>query len=815
MPTGPRSRRRRLAAVLGVTAVSALGAGPALTGVAHAAPAPDPQTTNIPNLGWLGEQLRLVKCSPDIQTAGTINSETISGGLRFTIRNEDKVQTADLLVESWTGSGRDPGLESGTVDFFTGTGDHRGEGCVKADYASLEPGLARIKLVVTDQSEGRDQQNAIVLKHQFLAGWMTMDPASIHEVSATDPTGTPWLGDPAGDGLFNAGANNGRVQVGVTGQLPVKGGQTLTLPRDWATMADLYATDDDPDTTHAQEMARWDIHDDLTKAEGHVSGYCADQVVPGTKIDAVDNCNGQTSQYAAVGEFSRVFGDSIPAVGPFDPERASHTLLSDGKLDAGDAPMPAAEVDVAIAPNTPGGIDGVGSLEPANKLAVYSRNGTGQPDAAHPNNQHNLYAPFYQQWIPATDAPPSESSGVDGPAKGNDFQGFLVDGLYDNWDIAHVFGAAVPASTTCLRRSDVAPSNRYRKTPAGAQSVAVYTDEHGEAQVEYNPGGSGGNGFFFDSLPNVSRNANGSCDLQKVTTLGTSDIRALAKYPYQPVDANDPAASAPLHKVVRNLFSKTLSVFPKNNDPTDTNDANVRIVIAHAQDIDGRGFDDEEVCFSRSSEGESLEAFSAANTGGIFTKPNGEKVSLQHTYVVQDHSGVDRLCVRTNEFGNAAIEVLNSKQQMVDLMAEFKAEGIFRTVDIDFAGNVPVDNVPPSTGTGGTGNPGTTVTVKHPPLAGNGVSAPKTGKGSTSTKRRKVRTTVTYARIIRTRSGRRYVKVYVLGTAKHAKLRVSLYNRRHHRMKRVTTTVKTNRYVRLSHAKVARTVRSASVRIVH
>ena len=100
---------------------------------------------------------------------------------------------------------------------------------------------------------------------------------------------------------------------------------------------------------------RWDIHDDLTQdraarrsASSAWQGPCRT-----VTVDAVDNCRGprDVAGYDAdFGPFSRVFGDRVngaegQGAGPFDPLRPQ-TLLSDGKLDAGDAPMPAARVDV-------------------------------------------------------------------------------------------------------------------------------------------------------------------------------------------------------------------------------------------------------------------------------------------------------------------------------------------------------------------------------------------------------------------------------------------------------------------------------------
>src|SRR5205085_4908625 len=81
------------------------------------------------------------------------------------------------------------------------------------------------------------------------------------------------------------------------------------------------------------------------------------------------------------------------------------------------------------------------------------------------------------------------------------------------------------------------------------------------------------------------------------------------RYPYKPVDY--PAMkSNTVHKDVKSLWSKTLTVYPKGNGP---GDSNARIVVAHAQDIDGSPFVDERVCFS--SDAESLTWFDGTIAG--------------------------------------------------------------------------------------------------------------------------------------------------------------------------------------------------------
>ena len=80
------------------------------------------------------------------------------------------------------------------------------------------------------------------------------------------------------------------------------------------------------------------------------------------------------------------------------------------------------------------------------------------------------------------------------------------------------------------------------------------------------------------------RNANGGCDLEDVDVLGTSSITATARYPYKGVsDTDKPSDSA--DQGGASLFTKYLGVFPKG--PGDAN-SNARIVVAHAQDVDGR-----------------------------------------------------------------------------------------------------------------------------------------------------------------------------------------------------------------------------------
>jgi hypothetical protein len=722
--------------------------------------APNMLTTNVPYVAWRGEQIRAVKCD---------------GSLRDGDGNLRSSANVDVLVETWSGPGRDPQLEQGTVDTLFWSSDH--QPCVRFDMVSSDAGLARVKLVVSDR------YNVPIVKHQFLMIWLSLGGVAIDEVGANDPTGDQpagsdaEVGDPAGDGNFLAGDPFGRVQVKVTGRFPhslAPGGEFL-LPRDWPGIASIFANDNDP--YNGDDTARWDIHDDLDEGRDHVRthhGFC-DHANSWTNDD-VDNC--ETPWFAnELGPFSNVFGLGVQAGGPFDPLRPA-TLLSngpteDGQVDYADAPMPATRVDIEIAPNSgrDGDISGVGQLLKSDKADVYSRDGNGTV------RDHNLYAPYYQQWIPATaavDAGIPEASGIDGPQKGNNFEGFLVSGLYDNW-ATFPLRWATDGPTECNKYVDFrysildgrGPWDVPRHNPAGPQKVAVYTDEHGEAQVRYDPYAGG---FYYDNLP-VVRNDNRGCDLQDVDVLGTSDIKATAKYPYQPVDDSS-RVSATLRKTVHNEFDKSLSYYPKGSGSAN----NVaRIVVVHANDVNGEPFKNETVCFYIDDEADGYRGF-VGETGTA-----GNRFLVEGT--VADVP-IGDVCRRLDKNGNAAIEVFNSSPEKINVIAEFLDEGLLRDIDVDFTapasqgGSVPVTGNDDNTTHGGgqclNGHPGNcpgSGPPSHQQLVAT-VGAQQAAKLKHSLKpSKKSKRRIAVARVSQ-KNGRRVLVVRVNSPRKSEKIRV-------------------------------------------
>jgi len=542
--------------------------------------------------------------------------------------------------------------------------------------------------------------------------------------------------------------NNGLVDVKVTGSFPVedappsttnanyfasvtKGTGSITLPNSWVALANLMATSstqNTADNTQPTGGSLWDIHGGPTNPLGHAGdgpnsflhphvGICGWDGTSAAQFDlttdAVDDCvsdgHGDGNAFA----FSRVFGDVTAlggTVGPYDALAPNSTLLSDGRLNSDDAPMPALPVTLSIAGNSgnPGDISGIGGLYGVAKYLVYSHDfdntdaspaGAGHPTALTTTGLANLYNPFYQSYIPSTLRPIQEASGVTGVyqggaagTSGTDFPGFSL-GYTDPYTYWKAFNSATvdTGGNNGCYRSDISgnggPIGDYQK-PDYPTSVTVYTDERGEAYVDYNPGtGFYDNGFTPDQ--------NGACDLQSLygKAIGTSTISATTAYPYEAVPYFPPAGANTLTKTVDSEWSKTLTAYPKNNLSGGTGGANISIVVAHAQDVNGQGFSDELVCFSNN----------AGASMNIDTEPS---VSTGTTTIDLDGSAPATapvgtsgyVCGTTNTDGNVAVEVAQSNSPSVDVLGWFTDEHIFRDVEIPALGQTdPVSSTTPPT----------------------------------------------------------------------------------------------------------------------
>ena len=633
----PQVKRKMIAGLVSAVGAAVLALG-TLTAGAVAAPNPGPagdgpQSANIPYVAWVGEHVRLVACDPSINTS------------------EEDGQLVNFQLEDWSGrpeAAELPTADSGSSAFFAPSeGSPQASidaGCVKVDYKSLVPGLARIRAVVTNAA------GSIVFSHQFLVIWMTANKPSLSEL--------PYGGDPSGNGEFvpsplsepESNADQGLVQVKVTGSFPVEKGSALhnllpeenyELPASWPTLADALATSSEELEPEGSNPGLWDIH--------------------GSPEDS----------------------PNTGAFGPFDPQ-APETLLSNGILNADDAPMPAIRVDVHLAANEGGSsLGGVGRISGADKAEIYSDN------------------PYYGAYIPATDRPVPQASGIDGPSPGGDFPAFLNKHPepYTFWTTVHTSGERYAESTGCLQRSEGEGSSYYQ-TPSGSLAETFYTDERGEVLAKYTPG----DGFYLNHIPvfggaegeseagKIVKNADGGCDLKGLykEVIGESSISATVVYPYQSVDYGSQSSEAPVVKKVRSLWEKEFFEFPKGNGKEETN---VRIVVAKAQDIDGRPIVGETVCFHAQQE-TGLYQFSNPTNEDHLEDPNGvlgkgSDVYLGGSYV-RDPSdeGSDHLCATTNSLGLAAIDLVNSTTSSVDLTARYEGEEIVRDHLVDFSTNI-------------------------------------------------------------------------------------------------------------------------------
>jgi len=687
--------RRRFALAVGLAAgivvlATMLAAGGAaaqpITTVNYTGDNTDPQTTNVPYLAWAGEQIRLVKC----YTPGELTGAPAS---------------AQFAVVSWSGdlgpnSSPRPDVETGTQSFVT---DPSGRTCVRGDVVSTHPGLAAIKLVVTDAAG-----NIVAPKHDFLAIWMQISSVALSELPGGGDNGTGHFDFNASNGPNRL--NPGLVGVTVKGQFPWNGA-TWTLPDQWADLANALAVDNDnPSNPGPNEgagpTARWDIHDDNALTEGHpaVTGCTTDVIA--TLIEAVDNCNGG-GPFGDV--FSRFFGIDTTTgarlgdtagsgTGPFDPTDPS-TLLSDGKLDQFDAPMPAAPIYLTLSGD-------VGALNGAPKYELMSRDGTGA------NTPHNLYAPYYAEWIPSTDKA-DWASGIDGPALGNNFPGFQnsQDSPYTFWDAIPEVTRSGPANACHDALGNTVP------TPFGNTEIIVYTDEHGDAVAEFDPTA----GF------NLAVSANNLCPAIAGAANFTATITAEAKYPFQPaaVAANGitvpAAAPASLTKTVATAGLKALSCVPKG-----TNSA---FCVEQVNDIFGNPVAGAPVLFTANSLGNANIQADATAFGTFDTTLQGPATSTNNESAVQ---------LTTGPNGQAGVLITDSlAADCVNLRAEnlgtrFNGNpGISVFTDFNPAAGAACTAGPTGVNVGGT--TGTTTTTTGGSSTTTGGSSTTTGGSTTTT----------------------------------------------------------------------------------
>ena len=313
-------------AVLAFMALS----GPAFAGDEGQSTALDPQTANIPYVGWAGNQIRIAKCLGQQEVRDNLSLSTESTQRLLT---PGLVLRASWTVEDWSGvdeNNAGPAFLNAPNRDTVAYLDDSGRLCFSVHVSSLKPGMAVIKGAARIDLAGETPGFDILGKHQFLVIWLRSQAPVIREVANTDFPSID-LGDPTGNGVFNPLFKNGLVQINAKGTFPlgndfagIDPDNSITLPDDWAFIASKFGVDDYAANggRPGSGSMRWDIHDDNTTASNHAGGNsCLPRA--GT-VDAVDNCfildaTGPTAGDES-GPFSHYFGYSSDfTVGPFDP----------------------------------------------------------------------------------------------------------------------------------------------------------------------------------------------------------------------------------------------------------------------------------------------------------------------------------------------------------------------------------------------------------------------------------------------------------------------------------------------------------------
>ena len=385
----------------------------------------------------------------------------------------------------------------------------------------------------------------------------------------------------------------------------------------------------------------------------------------------------------------------------------------------------------------------------------------------------------------------------------NNFPGYQNSGRYDYYDLVGEWTEdPTRGDRTVICRDEL---GNARPNISGADHVAVYTDEHGEAFVSYNPN----TGFRFTA------DSNGRCPLTP-GTLGTASITAEALYPDQPVLWDQASkVSNTIVKTVNSLASKTLSCVPKG--------PNEMFCVETIRDIQGLPVVGARVEFSRTPLGP-IFADSALH-GGFDTRTQ--------TIVSSGSVLGGPAVLLTGLNGQAGVLVRETLPgQCVDVSAENVGTrnppprpGVFVSLNITpSAGTVGCGTAavnPSSSGgtpTGGTGGASTgggglapaPVTASVVSLAGTS-PVPAANKPVVTAKPA-VAAKVVAAQLL-VKKGNRYLQLRVKSPLAKAKVRIVLIGKNGKVSRIVLRTIATNRLVLVPNLKLGKAVKSVRVSV--
>jgi len=126
---------------------------------------------------------------------------------------------------------------------------------------------------------------------------------------------------------------------------------------------------------------------------------------------------------------------------------------------------------------------------------------------------------------------------------------------------------------------------------------------------------------------------------------------------------------------VTSAFSKTITCFPKGTQPVEHEAA---ICVAEAHDITGAPFVGETVCFTANLNAESIQWFTGPIAGTNITIGDAGRNAAAEA------NGTNRICPLTDSNGRAAVEIFNSDNTTVNVIALFVDEGILRSLHVPF-----------------------------------------------------------------------------------------------------------------------------------
>lgn len=258
---------------------------------------------------------------------------------------------------------------------------------------------------------------------------------------------------------------------------------------------------------------------------------------------ALPNC-----QYPPAGPFSLIdTGPKCEGIAPLVGGQVRQTSFPDGSINAGDAPMPPALVQLALAAGN------AGFIAPANKADVY--NNTNQFFVTHiPDNR--LISPINEdltgyQWNTWGGPPFSGCNGV-GPTPRDPGGLNCKTGLYENWTslAGHSVDSALADQSIVSCPGATTPGCAGGKDTGGYSWIQVYSDNHGEAMAWAN---GDANLDFSNCTSKAPATTPGGSKIvllsgfvcSQGTSVGTTNLTAEVDYPdkrkHEPIACNVPS----------------------------------------------------------------------------------------------------------------------------------------------------------------------------------------------------------------------------------------------------------------------------------